>query len=33
MFESQGFRTLRFWNDEVIGNIDAVCETIMRSAG
>ena len=33
MFESQGFRTLRFWNDEVIGNIDAVCETIMREAG
>jgi very-short-patch-repair endonuclease len=33
MFESQGFRTLRFSNDEVIGNIDAVCETIMREAG
>ena len=33
VFESQGFRTLRFWNDEVIGNIDAVCETIMREAG
>jgi very-short-patch-repair endonuclease len=33
MFESQGFRTLRFWNDEVTGNIDAVCLKIMREAG
>jgi len=32
-FDSQGFRTLRFWNDEVTGNIDAVCGKIMREAG
>ncbi|WP_310189383.1 DUF559 domain-containing protein [Mesorhizobium sp. BE184] len=32
-FESQGFRTLRFWNDEVTGNLDAVCVKIMREAG
>jgi very-short-patch-repair endonuclease len=32
-FESQGFRTLRFWNDEVERNIDGVCRTIIREAG
>jgi len=32
-FESQGLSTLRFWNDEVTGNIDAVCLKIMREAG
>ena len=32
-FESLGFRTLRFWNDEVTDNIDAVCLKIMREAG
>ena len=32
-FESQGFRTLRSWNDEVTHNIDAVCHKIMREAG
>jgi very-short-patch-repair endonuclease len=32
-FESQGLSTLRFWNDEVTGNIDAVCLRIMREAG
>ena len=31
--ESLGFRTLRFWNDEVTDNIDAVCLKIMREAG
>ena len=32
-FQSQGFRTLRFWNDEVERNIDGVCLTILREAG
>jgi very-short-patch-repair endonuclease len=32
-FESQGFRTLRFWNDEVVGNLDGVCLAIIREAG
>lgn len=26
--EGQGFRVLRFWNNEVLGNIDGVIETI-----
>lgn len=30
---SQGFRTLRFWNDEVERELDAVCATILREAG
>ena len=32
-FESQGFRTLRFWNDEVVNDLDNVCRTILREAG
>ena len=32
-FASQGFRTLRFWNDEVERVLDAVCATILREAG
>jgi very-short-patch-repair endonuclease len=28
-FESQGFRTLRFWNDDVESNIDGVCRHIL----
>lgn len=32
-FESQGFRTMRFWNDEVTENLDAVCRAILREAG
>ncbi len=32
-FESQGFRTLRFWNDEVVRNLDGVCLTIIRESG
>ena len=32
-FENQGFRTLRFWNDEVERNMDGVCRTILREAG
>lgn len=31
--ESQGFRTLRFWNDEVVDNIDGVCLTILYEVG
>ncbi len=27
----QGFRVLRFWNQEVSGNLDAVCETIVAA--
>ena len=26
--ESQGYRVLRFWNNEVLGNIDGVLELI-----
>ena len=26
--ESQGFRVIRFWNNDVLGNIDAVLESI-----
>jgi len=32
-FEREGFRTLRFWNDEVERNLDAVCLAILRAAG
>ena len=32
-FESQGFRSLRFWNDEVLTNLDGVCLAIIREAG
>ena len=28
--EKQGFRVLRFWNNEVLGNINGVITTIMR---
>ena len=30
---AQGFRTLRFWNDEVEGDCDAVCRAILAAAG
>ena len=29
-FESLGFKTLRFWNDDVVTNLDGVCLTILR---
>lgn len=29
--EAQGFRVLRFWNHEVLGNTDAVLEEILRA--
>ena len=28
LLESQGYRVIRFWNNEVLGNIDAVLKTI-----
>ncbi|RWF06757.1 MAG: endonuclease domain-containing protein, partial [Mesorhizobium sp.] len=28
-FAMKGFRTVRFWNDEVVRNIDGVCLTIL----
>jgi len=28
--ESQGLRVIRFWNYEVVGDLDAVCATILR---
>ncbi|WP_265517098.1 endonuclease domain-containing protein [Nitratireductor luteus] len=31
-FETQGFKTLRFWNDEVVKNIDGLCLTILHEA-
>ncbi|WP_054312007.1 DUF559 domain-containing protein [Mesorhizobium sp. 1M-11] len=31
-FEELGFRILRFWNDEVEQNIDAVCLAILQAA-
>ena len=29
--ESQGFRVLRFWNNEVLGNTDGVAQTICKA--
>jgi len=29
--ESEGYRVLRFWNNEVLGNIDGVLEVIQRT--
>ncbi len=31
-FETQGFRTIRFWNDEIERNLDAVCLAILSEA-
>ncbi|WP_395382525.1 DUF559 domain-containing protein [Mesorhizobium sp. UC22_110] len=31
-FEEQGFHILRFWNDEVEKNPDAVCSAILQAA-
>ena len=30
--EARGYRVIRFWNNEVIGNIEGVVETIARTA-
>jgi very-short-patch-repair endonuclease len=32
-FARQGFRTLRFWNDEVERELDGVCATVLKVAG
>ena len=29
--ESQGFRVIRFWNNDVLANIDGVADTIRRA--
>ncbi|MBO6717506.1 MAG: endonuclease domain-containing protein [Rhizobiaceae bacterium] len=31
-FAAQGFRTLRFWNDEIERNLDGVCRSILLEA-
>ena len=31
--EGQGFRVLRFWNTEVLGNVEGVKEMIVRACG
>jgi very-short-patch-repair endonuclease len=31
--EEQGFRVLRFWNHEVLGNLDGVLEVILGKMG
>ncbi len=31
-FEGKGFRTIRFWNDEILTNIDGACLTILDEA-
>ena len=32
-FRGKGFRTLRFWNDDVENDIDGICATILGEAG
>ena len=32
-FENNGYRVIRFWNNEVSNNIDGVCEVIKRNLG
>lgn len=29
--ESKGYKVLRFWNDEIVNNINGVCETIYNT--
>ncbi len=31
-FAAQGFLTMRMWNDEVLGNLDGICLTILHEA-
>jgi very-short-patch-repair endonuclease len=31
--ESQGFRVLRFWNNEVLLNIDGICDALLEAVG
>ena len=30
--KAAGFKTLRFWNDEVIDNLDGICSQILHEA-
>ena len=30
-FEAQGFKTLRFWNNEILTNLDGVIETVRKN--
>ena len=30
-FENNGYRLIRFWNNDVLNNIDGVCEVIIKS--
>ena len=32
-FEAKGYRTLRFWNEDVEKNIEGVCSEILAAAG
>ncbi|MEX0344371.1 MAG: endonuclease domain-containing protein [Rhizobiaceae bacterium] len=32
-FAKEGFRTLRFWNDDVTRNLDGVCKEILMAVG
>ena len=32
-FRNHGFRILRFWNDEVTDNLDAVCRKVLLELG
>ncbi|TWG93255.1 very-short-patch-repair endonuclease [Luteimonas sp. J16] len=32
-FRAQGFRVLRFWNHDVPGNAEGVCEVILEALG
>lgn len=31
--EARGYRVVRFWNDEVLGNMDGVLEVVLRELG
>ncbi|MDI6026068.1 DUF559 domain-containing protein [Corticibacterium sp. UT-5YL-CI-8] len=32
-FAALGFKILRFWNDDVLKNLDGVCQTILHETG
>ena len=32
-FSSQGFMVLRFWNDDIVKNLDGACREILMAAG
>ncbi|QND54271.1 endonuclease domain-containing protein [Phyllobacterium sp. 628] len=31
-FETKGFKTLRFWNNEILNNLDGICSHILHEA-